>query len=46
MIMKLQMILYKDGAENHQSKDGDFNSRKRNAIQAFSEYLPVKTFRY
>ncbi|MEC4113709.1 alkaline phosphatase D family protein [Myroides pelagicus] len=35
---------YKDGAENHQSdKEGAFEIRKASAIQAYSEYIPMKT---
>ncbi|WP_416444326.1 alkaline phosphatase D family protein [Leeuwenhoekiella sp. A16] len=34
---------YKNGAENHQASEGDFEVRKMAAIQAYSEYLPVKT---
>jgi alkaline phosphatase D len=33
---------YKDGAENHQPEEGDFNTRKMNAIQAWHEYLPCR----
>ncbi|QNK78443.1 alkaline phosphatase D family protein [Winogradskyella sp. PAMC22761] len=34
---------YKDGAENHQSDEGSFETRKQSALQAYSEYLPAKT---
>lgn len=35
---------WKNGAENHDPKtEGSFEDRKRNAIQAYSEYIPVKT---
>ncbi len=34
---------YKDGAENHQPEEGDFQVRKTNALQAYSEYLPNNT---
>ena len=34
---------YKEGAENHQESEGDFESRKQNALKAYSEYLPAKT---
>ncbi|SHI78713.1 alkaline phosphatase D [Mesonia phycicola] len=34
---------YIDGAENHQSSEGDFTTRKNVAIQAYSEYVPVTT---
>jgi alkaline phosphatase D len=33
---------YKDGAENHQPNEGDWNTRKMNAIQAWHEYLPCR----
>ena len=33
---------YKDGAENHQPNEGDFNTRKMNAIQVWHEYLPCR----
>ena len=34
---------YKDGAENHQSAtEGDFVTRKTNAIQVWHEYLPAR----
>jgi alkaline phosphatase D len=33
---------YIDGAENHQPNEGDFNTRKLNAIQAWHEYLPAR----
>ena len=31
---------YKDGAENHQENEGDYEVRKMSALQAYSEYLP------
>lgn len=35
---------WKNGAENHDpNTEGSFETRKRNAIQAYSEYIPVKT---
>lgn len=34
---------YKDGAENHQDSEGSFETRKVNAIQAYSEFVPVRT---
>lgn len=34
---------YKNGAENHDASEGDFEARKQAAIQAFSEYLPLMT---
>lgn len=33
---------YKDGAENHQANEGDYNTRKANAIQVWHEYLPAR----
>jgi alkaline phosphatase D len=33
---------YKDGAENHQASEGDFQTRKLSAIQAWHEYLPAR----
>jgi alkaline phosphatase D len=33
---------YKDGAENHQPNEGDFNARKLSAIQVWHEYLPAR----
>jgi alkaline phosphatase D len=33
---------YKDGAQNHQSNEGDYNTRKTNALQAWHEYLPAR----
>ncbi len=32
---------YSKGAENHQAKDGDWETRKSSAIQAYYEWLPV-----
>ncbi len=34
---------YKDGAENHQTNEGDFEIRKQVALQVYSEYLPNTT---
>lgn len=35
---------YKDGAENHQPEtEGSFEARKRAALQAYSEFIPLKT---
>lgn len=34
---------YKNGAENHQANEGNFETRKANAIKAYSEFLPMKT---
>lgn len=33
---------YKDGAENHQPDEGDFNTRKMGAIQVWHEYLGAR----
>lgn len=33
---------YESGAENHQADEGDFNTRKLAAIQAWYEWLPVR----
>lgn len=33
---------YKDGAENHQANEGDYNVRKMSAIQVWHEYLPAR----
>jgi len=33
---------YNDGAQNHQPNEGDFAQRKRNAQQAWHEYLPAR----
>ncbi len=34
---------YKSGAGNHQPEEGDYQNRKQAAIQAYSEYIPVRT---
>ena len=34
---------YKDGAENHQPEEGDYNDRKANARKAYYEWLPVRS---
>ena len=35
---------YKDGAENHQPEtEGSFDARKKAALQAYSEFIPLKT---
>ncbi|GLB51786.1 alkaline phosphatase [Neptunitalea chrysea] len=34
---------YQNGAENHQSDEGSFDNRKAAAIQAYSEYIAVRT---
>jgi len=33
---------YKDGAQNHQPNEGDYATRKMNAIQVWHEYLPAR----
>ncbi|CAN8142583.1 alkaline phosphatase D [uncultured Thiomicrorhabdus sp.] len=33
---------YKDGAENHNDGEGDFEQRRANAIQAYFEWLPIR----
>ncbi|CAM1370458.1 alkaline phosphatase D family protein [Tenacibaculum xiamenense] len=33
---------HKDGAENHDDSEGDWNERKRNAKKAYFEWLPVR----
>ena len=33
---------YKDGAENHQSDEGDFYARRAAAVQAYYEWLPIR----
>lgn len=35
--------VYKDGAENHNSNEGAFEARKAVALQAYSEFIPLKT---
>jgi alkaline phosphatase D len=34
---------YKDGAQNHQANEGDFQVRKKAAMKAYCEYIPLKT---
>lgn len=34
---------YKNGAQNHQKSEGDFQTRKQSAIRAYSEYISVRT---
>lgn len=34
---------WKDGAHNHQPDEGDFDTRKNAAIQAYHEWLPIRT---
>ncbi len=33
---------YKDGAENHNEGEGDFETRKLGALQAYFEWLPIR----
>ena len=33
---------YRDGAENHQPDEGDYETRKMNALQVWHEYLPAR----
>jgi alkaline phosphatase D len=33
---------YKDGAQNHQANEGDYNTRKGFALQVWHEYLPAR----
>lgn len=33
---------YKDGAQNHQDDEGDYEVRKNAAVQAFNEWLPIR----
>ncbi|MBT1705586.1 alkaline phosphatase D family protein [Fulvivirgaceae bacterium PWU20] len=37
---------YKNGAENHQSNEGDFATRKANALQVWHEYLPARVLEH
>ena len=34
---------YKDGAENHNDGEGDFAERREAALQAYHEWLPIRT---
>lgn len=34
---------YKDGAENHNEGEGEYSARKAAAIQAYHEWLPIRT---
>ena len=34
---------YKDGAQNHDASEGDYQARLQRAIQVHGEYLPVRT---
>ncbi|WP_411992973.1 alkaline phosphatase D family protein [Agarivorans sp. DSG3-1] len=33
---------WRDGAENHQAGEGDFEQRKNDALQAYFEWLPIR----
>jgi alkaline phosphatase D len=33
---------FRDGAENHNPGEGDWQARKRNAIRAYLEYMPIR----
>ena len=33
---------YRDGAENHQADEGDWNARKARAIKAYFEWMPIR----
>ena len=33
---------WRDGAENHQPNEGDFTERKRAALQAYFEWMPIR----
>ncbi|MEM9102324.1 MAG: alkaline phosphatase D family protein [Pseudomonadota bacterium] len=33
---------YKDGAENHDESEGDYQERKRQALQAYFEWMPIR----
>lgn len=35
---------YKDGAENHDETEGDYETRKLAALQAYFEWLPIRPF--
>ncbi len=35
---------WQEGADNHQPEDGSFEERKRNALQAYSEWMPIRPF--
>ncbi len=34
---------YRDGAENHNSDQGPWSDRRRHAVRAYNEYMPVRT---
>lgn len=34
---------YKNGAENHQDNEGDWEARKAAALQAYHEWMPIRT---
>ncbi|WP_345841270.1 alkaline phosphatase D family protein [Shewanella algae] len=36
---------WKDGAENHNQGEGDFDARKQAALQAYFEWLPIRPWR-
>jgi alkaline phosphatase D len=36
---------WRDGAENHSEEQGDFNTRKQAALQAYFEWLPIRPWR-
>lgn len=36
---------YKDGAENHNDNEGEFEDRKLAALQAYFEWLPIRPFK-
>lgn len=35
---------YKDGAENHDTTEGDYETRKLDALKAYFEWLPIRPF--
>lgn len=37
---------YADGAENHQPSEGDYHERKRAALRAYYEWLPIREQRH
>lgn len=41
---KIANDTYKDGAENHNENDGDFQERKLDALKAYFEWLPIRPF--
>jgi alkaline phosphatase D len=36
---------WREGAENHQAAEGDFDLRKQSALQAYFEWLPIRPWR-